>query len=401
MTGDLAAQLLRRGYLALPREHRDHGGADVFETSVLGRRAVVLRGRDGARMFYDPDVVEREGAVPAPLANLLFGRGAVYGTDGASHASRKRMFLDILDDGRVADLAATIGRDLERRVESWPGRTVVVFDEFVEVYGAAVQAWAGVVAEPTRIRRASRRLAAIVDGFGGAGRAYARAWAARLWADRWAERLVVGARGGRPEVRPDSVLALIATGPGADLDSRLAGVELLNILRPTVAVAWPATFLAREITRFPQWRELLSDPGSRVSFGHEVRRTCPFVPALAGRARRAARIGGTTVEPGDLVVLDVPGTNHHPAHWDEAERFLPERFDEVMPDPFAFVPQGGGDPTTGHRCPGEPLTVRILSETAGVLAQLDYEPVADTSHDPTRIPTLPARGLPVRVVGGR
>lgn len=129
MTGDLAAQLLRRGYLALPREHRDRGGADVFETSVLGRRAIVMRGRDGARMFYDPDVVEREGAVPAPLANLLFGRGAVHGTDGATHASRKRMFLDILDDGRVADLAATIGRDLERRVESWPGRTVVVFDE--------------------------------------------------------------------------------------------------------------------------------------------------------------------------------------------------------------------------------------------------------------------------------
>lgn len=100
-------------------------------------------------------------------------------------------------------------------------------------------------------------------------------------------------------------------------------------------------------------------------------------------------------------MLDVPGTNQHPAHWDEAERFLPERFDEVMPTPFAFVPQGGGDPTTGHRCPGEPLTVRILSETARVLAQLDYEPVADTSHDPTRIPTLPARGLPVRVVGGR
>jgi fatty-acid peroxygenase len=197
------------------------------------------------------------------------------------------------------------------------------------------------------------------------------------------------------------VLAEIALGPGADLDARVAGVELVNVLRPTVAVAWPATFLARELLRHPQWRGMLGDQASRMAFGHEVRRTCPFVPALAGRARRGAEIGGTTIRSGDLIVLDVPGTNQHPAAWEEPERFLPERFADLMPDPFAFVPQGGGDARTGHRCPGEALTVRILDETARVLAGVDYEPVTDTAHDPTRIPTLPARGLPVRVAAGR
>ncbi|MDF1605399.1 cytochrome P450 [Nocardioides sp. YIM 152315] len=397
MTGDLAAQLLRRGYLALPHEHRQHGGADVFGSSVLGRRAVVVRGREGARLFYDTSVVERAGAIPAPLANLLFGRGAVHGTDGATHASRKRMFLDLLDEDRVADLATTIGRDLERRAAGWSGREVVVFDELVEVYGAAVQAWAGIIAGPAQTRRTSRRLAAVVDGFGGAGAAYPKAWLARWWIDRRARRLVAQARSGWPEARPGSVVAELATGPGAGLDARLAGVELVNILRPTVAVAWAGTFLARDLHAYPQWRALLDDPEHRVEFGHEVRRTCPFVPALAGRAVRRAQIADTTVEPGDLIVLDVPGTNRDPDHWAEAERFLPERFAGVMPDPFAFVPQGGGDPTTGHRCPGETLTVRILSETARVLAGVDYEPVTDTAHDPTRIPTLPARGLPVRV----
>ncbi len=364
---------------------------------MLGRRAVVVRGREGARHFYDNDLVQREGAVPPPLAHLLFGRGAIHGTDDATHASRKRMFLDILTADRTEDLAVTVGRDLERRVESWPGREVVVFDELVEVYGAAVQAWAGVVTSPARTRTVSRRLAAIVDGFGAAGSAYPKAWAARLWADRWARALVQRARSGWPAARPGSVLAEIATGPGADLDARVAGVELLNILRPTVAVAWPGTFLARELVRFPQWRERLGDRGHQTAFGHEVRRTCPFVPALAAQVRRHAEVQGMTVEPGDLLVLDVPGTHRHPEHWDEADRFLPERFVGVMPDPFAFVPQGGGDPETGHRCPGEPLTVRILAETARVLAGVAYEPVTDTAHDPTRIPTLPAQGLRVRV----
>jgi fatty-acid peroxygenase len=322
------------------------------------------------------------------------------------------MFLDILTEERVEDLASTIGRDLECRAAGWAGRDVVVFDELVEVYGAAAQAWAGVESSPVQTRRVSRRLAAIVDGFGGAGLSYPRAWAARLRADRWARRLVARAREGRPAARPGSVLAEIAVGAGADLEPRLAGVELLNILRPTVAVAWPGTFLARDLSRYPQWRSLLADseladaaesgfgldPGTRrVAFGHEVRRTCPFVPALAGRAHAPAQIAGTRIERGDLIVLDVPGTNLDPAWWSEPESFQPERFDGGMPDPFAFVPQGGGDTATGHRCPGEPLTVRILAETARVLAGIRYEPTADTGHDRARIPTLPSRGLPVRV----
>jgi fatty-acid peroxygenase len=403
MRVDLGLHLWRAGYQALPQQRSDHGGADVFESSLLGHRAVVLRGRAGARLFYDQSVVQRDGAFPPPLADLLFGRGAVHGLDGSEHAARKRMFLDILAEDRSDDLAATVGRDLERRVERWPGRTVVVFDELVEVYGAAVQAWAGVRAGPGAVRRNSHRLATIVDGFGGSGLAYPRAWAARLRADRWASRQVAAARGQTVDVRPESALAQIANGPGRDLPLRVAGVELLNILRPTVAVAWPATFLARDLALFPQWRPLLRDgpgaTGRRTAFGHEVRRTCPFVPALAGRVHHPAEIDGTQVDAGDYVVLDVPATNHDPHLWDEPDEFLPERFADQMPDPFGFVPQGGGDPATGHRCPGEPLTVRILNETARVLADVQYEPARGTAYDTDRIPTLPTGRFPVRVTG--
>jgi fatty-acid peroxygenase len=393
---DLGLHLLRSGYRALPEERSAHDGADAFTTSLLGRRAVVVRGREGARLFYDGEVTHRRGAVPPLLAGLLFGRGAVHGLDGADHATRKAMFLEILSDERVDPLAGAIGRDLDRRTRSWPGREVPVFDELVLVYGAAVQAWAGI---PAPTARTSRRLAAIVDGFGGSPVAYPRAWAARLRADRWATRLVREVRSGAVHPPAGSVLQLLAGGPGRDLDARTAGIELLNILRPTVAVAWPGTFLARALSEHPSWRSRLVGAdanGLRTAFGHEVRRTCPFAPALAARAHRAAQVDGVRVEPGDFVVLDIPGTGRDPTWWADADEFRPERFADLMPDPFAFVPQGGGDPDTGHRCPGEPLTVRILSETARVLAGVDYEPVGDTSFDPTRIPTLPRGGFVVR-----
>jgi fatty-acid peroxygenase len=179
----------------------------------------------------------------------------------------------------------------------------------------------------------------------------------------------------------------------------VAGVELLNVLRPTVAVAWPGAFLALALAEHLQWRRVLREDatGERaIAFGHEVRRTCPFVPALAGRITRETELDGVSLHEGDRLVLDVPGTNQDPGWWDDAHRFRPERFADVMPDPFAFVPQGGGDTRTGHRCPGEPLTVRMLAQTARVLAGLDFEVLGDTSYDPTRIPTLPGRGLTIR-----
>lgn len=396
LTRDLGLRLWRSGYLALPEERSRQEDADVLESTLLGSRAVVVRGRAGAELFYDAAVVERSGAVPPPLANLLFGAGAVHGLDDEEHAERKSMFLDILTEERTEELSGAIGADLDRRVSAWSGE-VTVFDELVEVYGATVQRWAGISEAPRKVQRTSHRLARIVDGFGGAPVAYSRAWAARLRANRWARGWIAAARDGWPKAPPGSVLEEFATGRAAVLPLEVAAVELLNILRPTVAVAWPATFLARELGRYPHRRRLLDEPDGPVAFGHEVRRTCPFVPALAGRIRQDAVFGGVRLTPGDFLVLDVPGTHLDPAQWEEPGAFRSERFRGVMPDPFAFVPQGGGDPTSGHRCPGEPFTVAILAETARVLAGTDYTLCGDVTHDPKRIPTLPAHGLRLRV----
>jgi fatty-acid peroxygenase len=389
---DLAWRLWRDGYRALSEERARHDGADAFETRLLGRRTLVVRGPAGARLFYDTSVIRRHDAIPAPLASLLFGTGAVHGLDDAEHAARKSMFLDLLAEERIAPLVTAVERELARRATRWRGR-VVVFDELAEVYGAAVLPWAGIACSRRRAARLARQLARIVDGFGVAPAAYARGWAARLAADRWARRLVESVRSGETIPPAGSVLAVIA---GADLPAPVAAVELINVLRPTVAVAWPGTFVAVALAEHRQWRELLGDPERRVAFAHEVRRRYPFVPALAGRVRRDADALGYRLDAGDRVVLDVVGTDHDPATWPDPDDFLPARFAHGEPDPYALVPQGGGDARTGHRCPGEPLTVRLLAATAGVLAGVDFQPV-DASYDVTRIPTLPPRGLLIRV----
>lgn len=397
-TDDLALQMWRRGYGALAAERLRHEDPDAFAGRLLGRRTAVVRGPAGARLFYDGDVVQRRRGIPAPLAALLFGRGAVHGLDGQAHAERKAMFLDLLAGDRVAPVAEAAAADLRGRAAAWHGQQVVVFDQLVEAYGAAVLRWAGIDCGPAQERRWSRRLAAIVDGFGFAGAAYPRAWAARLAANRWATRLVERTRLGRLSPPAGSALAVIAGT--TSLSARVAGVELLNILRPTVAVAWPGTFAALAVAQAPQWRERLVGPdadAARVAFGHEVRRVYPFVPALAGRTRCPVRAGDVELGRGDRIVLDVVGTDHDPQLWRDPGEFRPERFADLDPDPFGYVPQGGGDPAAGHRCPGEPLAVRLLAETVGVFAELSFETVSRPGYDPTRIPALPDRGLVIRV----
>ena len=394
---DLLPRLLQHGYHAVAADRAAHGVAestgDAYVSRLSGRRSVVLRGHDGVRLFYDESLVRRKGAIPFPLRGLLFGPGAVHALDDAAHKQRKAVFLDLLAAGRVAPVAASAAERLERRVGTWSDRSVPLYDELVEVYGRAVLEWGGVQEPPSRSRYWSRELARIVDGFGGNPRAYPRGWVARLRCTRWARRLVEETRSGARTPPPDSALAVWAA---TDLPATVAAVELLNVLRPTVAVAWLGAFAGLYLDEAPAWTTRLRTDlvtEDHVAFAQEVRRCAPFVPVLAGKVREATTHHGIRLRKGDRVVLDVWGTDQWAPYWQDPATFRPERFLADEPGPFDFVPQGGG-PRTGHRCPGEPLTLLLLAETVRVLAHVDRS-VAPGAHHVTlaRMPTLPEDGL--------
>ncbi|WP_222707250.1 cytochrome P450 [Pontibacter qinzhouensis] len=52
------------------------------------------------------------------------------------------------------------------------------------------------------------------------------------------------------------------------------------------------------------------------------------------------------------MLLEVYGTHHDPELWENPEEFRPERFRDWKRIPFDFIPQGGGDHHTDHRCAG-------------------------------------------------
>jgi fatty-acid peroxygenase len=396
---DLSVRLLREGYRAIDSDRRHRGGGPTYVSRMLGRRAVVLSGEAGARLFYDEDVVRRRGAVPPPLAWLLFGRGAVHGLDGGEHRTRKELFLPRLSAAQVASCATLARLRLRTAVEGWPGGRVDVHDELVRAYGGAVLTWVGADLPEDELVRLSRAYARIVDGFGFAGRAYPRAWAARRATDRWARSLVRSVRDGRTPAADGTVLAAVAA---SDLDDRVAAVELGNVVRPTIAVSWLGTYAVLALADLPDQHaasEVLTGEEARAvrtALAQEVRRTTPFVPGLAGRARRAIEHDGVRIRRGDFLVLDVRGIDLDPELHPDPHDFRPSRFLDRAPTAYDLVPQGGG-PVEGHRCPGESMALQLLDVTIEVLAGHELAIESPVATDLSRMPTLPGGGLAVSV----
>jgi fatty-acid peroxygenase len=378
MRSDRTIELLRQGY---PWAGRLRDGAVAAPTRLLGRRAF-----------------------PKPIQLVLFGPGTVHSLDDAEHHHRKAMFLEVLTPDAVAALGRSAEQEWETTVRRWAGSDrVVLFDEAVHVLAASVLPWAGVPVTPDELPRLARRLAAVLDGFATPGPAYVRAVRARRQVGRWARQLVRRVRAG--ELRPPAGSALHAAATLRHADGRLlpertAAVALLNVVRPTVAVAWFVAFAGKALHEHPEWRRRIAD-GDEVAlaaFVQEVRRLYPFVPVLAARTRTAQDVLGVPLPRGGLVVLDVHGTDHDPAHWPDPDRFDPDRFLQGSVDLDTLVPQGGGDVATGHRCPGEAVTLTMLAVATRALARTPHTvPPQDLGYDLSRIPTLPRSGVVLEV----
>ncbi|MFG3251180.1 cytochrome P450 [Streptomyces sp. NPDC048187] len=398
---DRTPALLTEGYAWLPNRMRDSRGT-VLRTRLLGRPALAVRGPEAVRFFYDETHVQRHGAVPPPVLDTLFGQGAVHTLDGAAHRTRKELFLPLLAADRVARLTEHVTTAWDEAVRSWSERDrVVLFDEAAVVLTRGVCDWAGLPPGAYDPDALARDLVAMVDGFAAPGPRHLRARRARARQEARTARLIEEVRSGAVTAPADSVLERVArhhdTAQGP-LDSRTAAVELLNVLRPTVAVSWFVAFAAHALHRWPAHRERLraGDEAFATAFAHEVRRFYPFAPFLGGRTVTELTWQGESVPAGGILLLDVYGQNHDEELWGDPYAFRPERFLDRPPGPDELIPQGGGDPAGGHRCPGERITVGLLEALTVRLARLDCTvPEQDLRISLRRIPTRPRSGFVV------
>lgn len=401
---DNTLDLVKEGFNFLPIR-RKALESDIFETRLIGQKAICMAGEEAAEIFYDEEKFKREGAMPKPLKSSLLGEGGIHGLDGEAHKHRKRMLLSMMTPERLEDMKRIIVSEMDKKATQWEQQDeVVMLDEIQKVFGIAGMRWAGLPLDDEDIDKRVEELVDMVD-FGGStvgktGISFAEGVASRKSHEKWLQKLIKQVRSGKIKPHPSTALYIVANHTerdGKELDLHSASVDLNNTYRPLIAAAYFVAFGLLALHEHSGVEEKLKadEDGYSKNFTQEVRRYYPFAPAIIAKVKKKFDWKGHTFKKNRLVVLDFYGTNRHPDAWEEPDEFRPERFHDWKESPFSFIPQGGGDFYSGHRCAGEWLTVMAMRSTFEYITKsMTYDvPNQDLEYDMGRIPAFPKSGF--------
>lgn len=356
-----------------------------------------MMGEEAAGAFYQPGRFTRRGAMPITALKLLQDRGSVQLEDDEAHRRRKQMFMSVMTPPHAARLAKEAANHWHDYVRRWENQeTTVLLDEVKQLLCRAVCAWAGVPLAENEVVRRAREFGSMIEGAGAVGPRNWRGLLLRARSERWSRSVIAGIRNGHLPVPEGTAAYVIATHRDADgkhLDEKVAAVELINVLRPTVAVALYVTFAALALHDHPECRQRLENGDDEFleMFVQEVRRFYPFFPLVGGRVQEPFTWRGHQFEMGAWVLLDLYGTNHDPRTWTDPDVFRPERFRGWDESAFNLVPQGGGDHYSGHRCSGEWITIELMKSAVQFLTgSMTYDVPEQKLHvSLSRMPAVP------------
>lgn len=402
---DHSLDLLSEGYLFI-RNRRWKYQSDLFQTRLMGQPVICMAGKEAAQLFYDENVFQRKGAAPKRVQKTLFGEKAIQTMDGSPHKHRKLLFMSLMTPEKLKQLSVYTKMQWEAAVRQWEKRSeIVLFEEAQIILCRTACQWAGVPIEEKDVKVRAKQFGALVDAFGAVGPRHWRGRKARKQTEEWIETVIQQVRSKKlkaPEGTAVYEMAWHRDEKGKLLDERMAAIELINILRPIVAIATFITFAATALHEFPEARRKVfqGDEAYKHYFIQEVRRFYPFGPFTGARVREDFQWNGYHFSKGTLALLDIYGTNRHPSLWKQPDLFKPERFENWDGSPFDFIPQGGGDYYQTHRCAGEWATIDIMKISLDYLTKaIVFDlPVQDLSFSLSKMPTLPESGFVMRNV---
>ncbi len=400
---DHSIALLKEGYHFI-LNRRDRYDTNVFKTKLLAQDAICLSGKESATLFYDTNYFRRSDAAPKRLKKTLFGQGGVQGLDGEEHRHRKAMFMSLMTKDALEEISNITKKQWKQAAKNWESeKEIILYEEAKQVMTKVACAWTGVPLPERDLAKRAEQLADMFESAAAIGPKHWKGRKARASAEKWIEDLIENVRNEQLAVSPDRALYTFSWHKDLEgnlLDKKTVAVELLNLLRPIVAIAVYVCLTGLAIHQFPNVVAKLESGKDKDHqwFIQEVRRFYPFFPFAAARVKKDFTWNGFSFEEGTLTLLDLYGTNHDPKIWENPYSFQPERFHEWKGSPFDFIPQGGGEFDLGHRCAGEWITLDIMKVSLKFLIhQIDYEvPKQDLSLSMVKMPSLPESKLVIK-----
>ena len=400
---------------------REHGECFTVRLASLGE-VVFLADPAGIRaVFTAPPHLVRAGEENAILRPVV-GPRSVLLADGEAHLRKRRLLLPPFHGQRLARHAAVMRRAAELEVERWPeGRPFALRPRMqaitLEVIARAVfgleqdehQAELRGLLGRLLDHSAAHPLVALVPQLQrnlGPWSPWARFQRAREETDAAMFALIRRRRGDRAAAQRDDILSLLLQARDED-GMQLSDSELRDEL-VTLLVAGhetTATALAWAFERLLRHPEAWSRMTAEASAGEEgyldavIKETLRLRPVFSIVIRRLAaemQVAGHAL-PADTLVAPCAYLVHRlPRLYPDPRAFRPERFLGHSPEPYAWIPFGGGT----RRCLGASFAALEMKQVLSTVALRTRLRLADDRPEPIRrraITLAPAREVLVAV----
>jgi cytochrome P450 len=181
--------------------------------------------------------------------------------------------------------------------------------------------------------------------------------------------------------------------PMTDQELRDELMTLLGAGHETSATGLSWAF--ERLLRNPQALARLSDePGDDAYLDAVIKETLRVRPVVTDVARKLTRdteIAGYTVPAGTIVLLVIALVHRRPDLWPDPEAFRPERFLAGQPEPYSWIPFGGGV----RRCIGAAFAqyeMKVVLRTIVRRARLRSASPEDEGGRLRHVTVVPARG---------
>ena len=377
------------------RRHSFH--SNIFKTRLFGQKVICLGGKEAAELFYDNNKFKRNGATPKRVVKSFFGENSVQTLDEKAHLHRKDILMSVMTAKGLEKLIDITKQQWENAINKWEQmEQVTLYEETQKLLCRVACEWVGIKLKEDEVDKRTNSLASLFESAAAAGPAYWTGRKSRNSLNDWIGELIDGIRNGKIDVPSHTILYQFAKYrdlEGEFFDTKTAAVEIINLLRPIIAISIFVNFLALAVHHYPEKREKLKADDEHYAhlFVQEVRRFYPFFPFIPAIVKKDFTWQDLHFKEGTLTILDIYGTNHDPNIWENPDIFSPERFAEWEDNPFNFIPQGGGDYWMDHRCAGEWVTIEVMKVSLDYLVnRMNYNvPNQDLSYSMVSMPSIP------------
>jgi cytochrome P450 len=424
-----AVQLLRwiRKPFPLLEECQSRFG-DVFTLRVPGRAApfVVVASPEAVKDVFALDGDVGHAGKANVILRPLLGEHSMILLDGAEHARQRRMMLPAFHGDRLAAYGRTMADLAHAAIDRLPVgnpfpvvramraitlqvivRTVFGlqagqgFTELTDVLSDAIDA----AARPMLLLPFMQRDLGRWSPWGRFLRSSSRA--SRILRAEIRRGRAEGTRG-----RTDVLAMLLGARDeaGHPMSEDEVHDELVTLLvagheTTATALAWSLRWLWVDPTLVTRLRAELATAGGEPSaiakldlLDRTVRETLrlqPVVPLVGRVLQRDAKIGGVTIDKGNVVACAIYLVHRRSSLYPEPRRFLPDRFATFKPASWEWLPFGGGL----RRCVGAAFALFEMKMVLAALLPRVTAHLARARVDPVRrgITLMPSGGLPVVV----